>query len=197
MRRLLTSATVALLLAAPALAQDAQPAQPAPAQEQPGNTAGPSDLLNSGYTMVDTDSLSSRLIGFPIYSSAAADAERIGEINDLIINEQGQIAAVVVGVGGFLGVGEKNVAVGYDQLQFTTADDNTERVVLETTREALNAAPEIELLEDEPATAEAPAATPEQGAQPDQTETGAVPAQQPPTEPAQQPPAQPAQPPAN
>jgi sporulation protein YlmC with PRC-barrel domain len=131
---------------------------------QEATTAGPSDVLSQGYEIVDTDGLASKLIGFPVYTSAAADAERLGEINDIVLNQEGQVAAVILGVGGFLGVGEKNVAVAYTDLQWVNADDNTERLVLETTKEALNAAPAVELVEDEPMeTAATPADQPAGG----------------------------------
>jgi sporulation protein YlmC with PRC-barrel domain len=131
---------------------------------QEATTAGPSDVLSQGYEIIDTDGLASKLLGFPVYTSAAADAERLGEINDIVLNQEGQVAAVILGVGGFLGVGEKNVAVAYTDLQWVNAEDNTERLVLETTKEALNAAPAVELVEDEPMeTAAAPADQPAEG----------------------------------
>jgi hypothetical protein len=68
-----------------------------------------------------------------------------------VIDESGDIRAVIIGVGGFLGAGEKNVAVDFGQLQMVTAEDNTERWVLETTQEALNAAPAFEFVDDQPA----------------------------------------------
>jgi sporulation protein YlmC with PRC-barrel domain len=129
------------------------------AQESAGTATGSSTLLTQGYDVVDTDGLASKLLGFPVYTSAANDAERIGEINDLVIAADGNVAAVILGVGGFLGVGEKNVAVSYEELKWTVAEDNTERLVLETSREALETAAAVELIEDEPVdTAAAPAA---------------------------------------
>ena len=69
-----------------------------------------------------------------------------------MIDQSGDIRAVIIGVGGFLGVGEKNVAVDFGELQMAIAEDNTERWVLETTQEALNAAPAFEFVEDSPPT---------------------------------------------
>lgn len=46
-----------------------------------------------------------------------ADGESIGDVKDVLVNQQGDIAAVLVGVGGFLGIGEKDVAVSMDALQ--------------------------------------------------------------------------------
>ncbi|HHY51344.1 MAG TPA: PRC-barrel domain containing protein [Alphaproteobacteria bacterium] len=170
MRTLLTSTALVALLATGAVAQDAAAPASQPAASQ-------NDLLTEGYQIVDTDGLASKLIGFPVYNSAADDAERIGEINDIVIAEDGSVSAVLIGVGGFLGVGEKNVAVEYDQLQWTTAADNTERLVLETTKEALNAAPAVELQDDEPMdTAATPAPADQPAAGQDHAQTAMAPA---------------------
>ena len=176
MRTLLTTTALVALFTAGAIAQEA--AQPAANANQPAATD--SNLLTQGYDILDTDGLASKLLGFPIYSSAANDAEQIGEINDLVIGEDGEVAAVIVGVGGFLGIGEKNVAVEYGELQWTVAEDNTERLVLETSKDALMAAAEVELVEDDPANvAQAPAdaqpAQPMQQGQ-DQTQMAQAPA---------------------
>ena len=109
--------------------------------------------LAEGYTIADTDNLASNIMGAPVYSSAADDAEHIGDINDLVVNESGDIAAVVIGVGGFLGIGQKEVAVDYSELEWTIAADNTERFVLGTSREQLETAPEFERRDDDPAAA--------------------------------------------
>jgi sporulation protein YlmC with PRC-barrel domain len=106
--------------------------------------------MSAGYTAADTDNLGSRLIGQPVYSTAGDDAENIGNISDIVFDENGQITAVVIGVGGFLGIGEKAVAVDFGMLEFTLAADNTERWVLPTTADALTAAPDFVWEEDEP-----------------------------------------------
>lgn len=75
-----------------------------------------------------------------------------------MISADGEIHAVVIGVGGFLGIGEKNVAVDFAELEHTIAFDQTERWVLATTADALNAAPEFvweENLNGDPAMAPA------------------------------------------
>ena len=65
---------------------------------------------------------------------------KIGDVNDLLLDKNGKIAAVIVGVGGFLGMGEKNVAVPFSSLK--VAEKNGSRyLVVETTKEALQAAP--------------------------------------------------------
>ena len=109
----------------------------------------PVDILQ-GYSRVDTDRLATKIIGSPVYTSAAADAEKLGEINDLVLNANGEIAAAVLGVGGFLGIGEKQVAVDYTSLQWVVAADNTERFVLETTKDDLTSAPDFTTVDDQP-----------------------------------------------
>jgi len=65
---------------------------------------------------------------------------KVGDVNDLLLDDGGKINAVIIGVGGFLGVGEKNVAVPFSSLK--VAEKNGSRyLVLETTKEALQSAP--------------------------------------------------------
>ena len=47
-----------------------------------------------------------------------ADGESIGSISDVLLSEEGEVIAVLVGVGGFLGIGQKDVAVAMDALEF-------------------------------------------------------------------------------
>ena len=86
--------------------------------------------------------------GFVIWSGLKL---KLGTINDLILNQNGEVAAVVIGVGGFLGIGEKNVAVDFSALQWVVAADNTERFVLETNVETLTSAPDFQVVDDNPA----------------------------------------------
>lgn len=179
-RTLLTTTAFAVLMGSsafaqatttPAPAQDGQAIEapaadamtPAPAPATETVTGGDLDTgaaqttdirepwdMSAGYVAADTDNLGSRLMGQPVYSSAGDDAEEIGTINDIVFSSEGHITAVVIGVGGFLGIGEKAVAVDFGSLEFTLAQDNTERWVLPTTADALTAAPDFVWAEDEP-----------------------------------------------
>jgi putative membrane protein len=65
---------------------------------------------------------------------------KIGDVKDLLLDKNGKVEAVIIGVGGFLGMGEKNVAVPFSSLK--VAEKNGSRyLVIETTKEALQAAP--------------------------------------------------------
>jgi len=93
----------ALLAAAPALAQ-----QPAPA----------SDPAAGFLTRPEPGSLrASKLVGVKVIGM---DHVRVGEIEDVLLTEDGRVRAVVIGVGGFLGIGQKSVAVPFDTLAWNT-----------------------------------------------------------------------------
>ena len=130
-RTLLTTTALAALLTTGALAQTASESVRAPM------------VLSEGYAAVDGDNLATKVLGATVYTSTSDDADKIGDINDFVIDDNGDIAAAVIGVGGFLGVGEKNVAVDFAELKWSTAADGTWRYVLATTADALKAAPEF------------------------------------------------------
>ncbi len=67
--------------------------------------------------------LASSFIGRTVYESDANDAQSVGKLNDIIISQDGAVVAAVIGVGGFLGVGEKDVAVSPDLLKLATRSD--------------------------------------------------------------------------
>ncbi len=78
-----------------------------------------------------------------------ADNDSIGHINDVVINENGEIAAVLIGVGGFLGIGEKEVAVRYEDLTFNRDEAQNVTVVTTLTSEILTSAPDYERLSEQ------------------------------------------------
>ena len=97
--------------------------------------------------------LADNLIGATVYSETD---ESIGDINNLIISLDGQVKGVVIGIGGFLGIGEKAVAIEMRNLSLTPlVDDGQPRLVLAKTREELEAAPEFQTLRDQRAREEA------------------------------------------
>src|SRR4051812_6154869 len=85
-----------------------------------GGTAGGGGAGTSG-NFVDRQQpgqmLASRqLIGATV---VGPNNERVGDVNDVLLDRNGQAVAIVVGVGGFLGIGEKDVAVSFREVQFT------------------------------------------------------------------------------
>lgn len=74
------------------------------------------DSTNAPATMhKDGEWRASKLVGVNVYNDAN---EKIGDINELILNKSGKIENVILGVGGFLGVGEHYVAVAFDKLKW-------------------------------------------------------------------------------
>ena len=66
--------------------------------------------------------------------------QKLREIMDLLVNQSGQIEAAMVGVGGFLGAGEKDVAVSFNAIKPAKKNDKT-YLTLNTTKDALKNAP--------------------------------------------------------
>lgn len=86
----------------------------------------------------------SSIVGLNVKNTAD---EKIGNINYLVLDPKGQITTVVIGVGGFLGMGEKNVGVPFSSLSLTTDKDGNKLATLATTKAALEAAPKYEWTE--------------------------------------------------
>jgi hypothetical protein len=82
--------------------------------------------------------LASNLIGTTVYSQ---DDQSIGDINDIILSQEGQATQVIVGVGGFLGMGEKDVVLDMSKLQIAATDDGNVKVVTQTSQEELKNLP--------------------------------------------------------
>ena len=135
MKKLLVTAAAVALMALPALAQDATaPAvEKAPVEKSAGLHAG--------------DVSAKALLNASITNAAN---ETIGDINDVLIDGDGKVSAVIVGVGGFLGMGEKDVALPYDQLVFAKDVGDDLVVTTSATKESLETAPEYIKPEDRP-----------------------------------------------
>jgi sporulation protein YlmC with PRC-barrel domain len=64
---------------------------------------------------------------------------KIGKIDDVLVSDSGQVNALVVGVGGFLGAGEKDVAVPFSAVKWTSKD-NKNYLTMAATKDDLKAA---------------------------------------------------------
>ena len=65
---------------------------------------------------------------------------KIGQIMDVLVGQDGQVSALIVGVGGFLGAGEKDVSVPFDAVRITTKDNNKWYLVMNATKDELKSA---------------------------------------------------------
>jgi sporulation protein YlmC with PRC-barrel domain len=98
-----------VLISIPALAQTEQPSGSLVSSSEPVNTGNWLTTEGPGYWRT------SKLRGLSIYNNSH---EKIGTIGDLLVDGSGKVWAVVIGVGGFLGLGQRDVAVPMDQIQF-------------------------------------------------------------------------------
>ncbi|WP_209014743.1 PRC-barrel domain-containing protein [Labrenzia sp. 5N] len=99
------------------------------------------EVERDGYTeAVVAELTADDLEGATIYD---ANDEDIGEIDSLIVSQDGTIEKVILDVGGFLGIGEREVAVTFDELQIIRNEDGSDlRVYVGATKEELEAQPD-------------------------------------------------------
>ncbi len=95
------------------------------------------------------DWLASNLIGHTVYN---AQDEIVGDINDLVTDRDGKIVAVLVGSGGFLGIGEKDVALRFEDLRLARDVNDSVKIVADVNKETLAAAPDYETLAEQEVT---------------------------------------------
>lgn len=152
----IAAATAASLLASVAIAQQVSPsAAPATPTAQAPATATPgSNVTFIGMQTAD-QWLASDLIGMNVRGPSN---ESLGEINDVVLARDGRVVGAVIGVGGFLGVGEKDVAVPFQQVEMVRGSDAGDHVVLRKTKDELKAAPTFQ--EYEPPKANSAAKSP-------------------------------------
>ena len=80
------------------------------------------------------------------------DDQSIGEVSDLVLEKEGGTRAALIDVGGFLGIGEKTVAIPFDELQFSQADEAAEpKITVAMTKDQLEQLPAYKPM-DRPAT---------------------------------------------
>ena len=145
--RFITSLTAGLLIGVlPALAQ-AQAPGPFRAPPDPGSSAlpppgtiregavAPTKLFIAeppGNTLLATDYL-----GRAIYGPGNA---KVGSVSNLLVDTTGRIVGIVIDIGGFLGVGKKEIAIAFEAV-YPIVEDDKEAFVVELTKEQLAAAP--------------------------------------------------------
>lgn len=152
MKHLLTSAAMALVLGTGAFAQTET------TTPQTDDTAQTQDQAGTQATAAQEPILADDLIGMSVYTTAGAQPEpiegtvdpqaqqweEIGQISDLVMTLDGNVSAVIVGVGGFLGIGERDVALALEEVNVYQSDDQDPVLVVTMTQQELEAAPAYE-----------------------------------------------------
>lgn len=85
--------------------------------------------------------LASRFVGEAVINQAGQD---VGDINDLLFDRSGRISTAVIGVGGFLGMGEKSVAIPFGSLSFTRDAAGKRVVTIPFSKGQLQTAPSFQ-----------------------------------------------------
>lgn len=114
--KILVGAVLASLVAVPVLAQqkpmDGKEAAPAAAQKEPAPAATQQDKMTP--VTQAGQWRASKLIGLNVYNDAN---EKLGDISEVLLDKSGKVNGIIIGVGGFLGIGESNILVTMEQLK--------------------------------------------------------------------------------
>jgi hypothetical protein len=144
LKRLTMTSAAAVLVAGAAVAQAPAPETPKapPAQKSESMPQAGAQGSRQFVTQQTSDQwLATRFKGTDVIGS---NNERIGDVSDILFDRNGKIMAYVIGVGGFLGIGSKDVALEPSAFQVESATDKDElKLKLAMTRDELKNAPEF------------------------------------------------------
>ncbi|WP_296741888.1 PRC-barrel domain-containing protein [Mesorhizobium sp.] len=139
---------------------DRKPYDPAPAQSADagqsatGGAQKPADVKPAEPVKKADGNLASNIMGGSVYNGTADDAQKIGDVKDIVLAKDGKAESLVIGVGGFLGMGTKNVTFDFAKAKWAERDGKR-WLVAEATKEQLQAQPDFNRKAYDPA----PAAT--------------------------------------
>lgn len=142
-KTILLATTFACALAGSVFAAETAPADATKATPATTTATMPTTVAAAPLFHVATpgERQASRLVGATVYSSAG---EKVGDVNDLLVDAAGKVSGVVVGVGGFLGVGEKSVALSWNAVTVGAEPNGKPRLSAAVTKDMLQKAPAFE-----------------------------------------------------
>jgi sporulation protein YlmC with PRC-barrel domain len=142
-RLIIISAVAAVALGTAAAAADDYSRKLAPwgqltqaTEKPPGETAGwaPADVATTVLERQDVKSVLGRQVG-------SITGEDMGRVVNVVVDRSGQVRAAIIDFGGFLGIGNRKIAIDWNALHhFATPEDD--RITLDLTRDQVKAAPE-------------------------------------------------------
>jgi hypothetical protein len=131
LKPLLTASALAAVMMTAVFAQTTTPTTPPSAKEPTAQMPAPAPQAGTTMNTATSETFltqqaadewrATKLVGTTV---TGPDNASIGDVNDLVLEGNGTIKAVVIGVGGFLGIGEKNIAVPFKSLVITHAQDS-------------------------------------------------------------------------
>ena len=170
LKTLMMSAGISALMVSGALAQASPPASPPAAKPDAAMTDGAKFISSQS-----TDQfVFSRFKGTDVLGP---DNAQVGDVNDVLFDKSGKIVGLIVGVGGFLGIGEKSVAIDMGAFQVAPPDagsagaaasDDPTNVKLKVswTKDQLKSAPDFQYYKPAARTTDRPATSPTTGMAP-------------------------------
>ena len=143
MRTTLLGLSTGLLMAGSALVFAQTTPAPAPESPPAAKATEPPPTKTTGaqqmwYSRQADEVRASKLIGTRVVNAAK---ETVGDVNEIVLTKDGKVAAVILGVGGFLGMGEREVAVNFNSIHMSRDQSNNLVLTVNTTKESLKAAP--------------------------------------------------------
>ena len=138
------TAAFALMLAAavPAYAQSSSSSTSSPSASSPSTSASSSSTHVTATQLQPGQIRATQMDGSTVYD---AQNQKVGDVKDIILDRDGKVAAVVLDVGAFLGIGGKNVAIGMSDLKITQDDNNKPRFTVDMTKDQLKSAQAYDL----------------------------------------------------
>jgi hypothetical protein len=165
LKKLMLTTAAAALVAGSAVAQAPAPDTKAPPMQKTEPMPAPGASAAQGsrqFVSVQASDqwLATKFKGTDVIGS---NNEKVGDVTDMLIDQNGRIVAYIIGVGGFLGIGQKDVALAPAAFQVQPATDREElKLKLSMTRDELKNAPEFKVATTRPAptTGQAPQRAP-------------------------------------
>lgn len=157
LKKLMMTTAAAALVVGSALAQAPEPKTIPPTKAEPMPTPKtevmPKSDASASRQFVTTQSsdqwLATKFKGTDVVGS---DNQKIGDVTDILFDRSGKVLAYVIGVGGFLGIGSKDVALAPAAFQVEPANDRGDmKLKLAMTRDELKNAPEFKAAASRPA----------------------------------------------
>jgi hypothetical protein len=142
LKKIMAVAAVSGLALTSAMAQTASPTTSPPSVSTAPSTASPAGKANFVTKQTSDQWLASRFKGADVIGT---DDKKIGDVSDILFDKSNKILAYVVGVGGFLGIGSKDVAIDPASFQTVPGKDASDfKLRLAMTKDELKAAPAFE-----------------------------------------------------
>jgi sporulation protein YlmC with PRC-barrel domain len=175
LRTLTLSAAISALMVSGALAQ----ANPPPAKMDNPAAAQPAAAAKDAKFIPAQGADKFVFSKFKGTNVLGPDNEKVGDVTDMLFDQNGKTHALIVGVGGFLGIGEKNVAIDMSAFQFVPADTGSSgmtassnndptnmKLKVSWTKEQLKDAPDFQYYKPPARTTQGPGASPTTGMAP-------------------------------